>query len=177
MRKLISLIIVFLMVVSTIMSCCGNPPIDPTKITDIQTHSGRHLPYEVNNNIPTIDLNYYEDYDIGTILSENKQMVSHWFWMWLVFTLLLCGATELVGYIPYGVGVVFKFLGKRLSSLALAIVGFFFIKWIMGGGWIFTSSITLLSLVSANLGWELLINWLKLPNIYPKIKSLLVKKK
>ncbi len=146
--------------------CVSNPPIDPKKVTDIQTQAGRHLPYEVKANIPTIDLNYYEDYDIGTIMSENKAMVSHWFWMWFIFTLLLCGATEFAGYLPYGVGVVFKFLGKRLSSLALACLGWLFIKYVMGGGYIYTSAVTLLALVTANFFWEIIVNW-----ILPKIKN------
>ena len=160
-KCILAIMVGVLMAVLT--SCCGNPPIDPKKVNDIQTQAGRHLPYEIKNNIPTLDLNYYKDYDIATLIIDNKTMVIHWFWMWAIFTGLLCGFTELAVYIPK-VGWLFKFIGKRFSSLVGAMLVWLLIRYLLGGGLVFTTVVTFLALLSANVGWELIVNW-----IIPKI--------
>lgn len=169
MRYLTILILLLLV----IHSGCANTQKQGT-VGDIKTKSGKALTIKWNEiegmSYGELSLNYYKDSDIAIVVGEAKQMVSAWFWCWFFFTLLLAGVTEIVGYIPK-VGFIFKFLGKRLSSLALACIGWLFIKYVMGGGYIFTITITILSLLTANIGWELLINW-----IGSKVKNKFIKK-
>lgn len=165
------LFIVWLIVLSITITGCRTTGVYG-EISKVITAEGRTVPIEISaHGIVTLELNYFSDYDISTIAIEVKKCVSAWFWCWLIFTALMCGLTELAVFIPYGIGKVFAFIGKRWSTLVWAIAGWLFIRYIMGGGYIFTTSVTGLVLITANCGWELIWN-----SFGRKIKERIMKK-